>query len=218
MNVVPSDFGEGDGTPRGGSQPPLLASPLLAPAAGQGFTGRVGRGKMGERNWTGTPRPRLPGCGTNQFSPNFFLAQSGAGSDKEFHSRRSGARLNAAQTHPTPPEPESQPEPNYPPPSRSVAPRGQPDAPKAGGCLSPTDRSSVAGRPLSLCPGEVGAGPLNSDLIVPLRAGLGPSLRQVFGQLPRASRPDSCRATEGAMLSSALGGWCVSVQPTDSVP
>lgn len=127
----------------GRPQPLLLLSPLLAQQLAKSAWGGQGEGTR-EKNRMGgvggasrssphhpTPSPPLPGCGTNQFSLNFFLAQSEAGSDKECRSRRSGAKLNAAQTHPTPPEPESQPEPNYPLPSRSVALRGQPDAPKA---------------------------------------------------------------------------------------
>lgn len=59
--------------------------------------GREGRGRDGG-DGQGAPCLRSPGCGTNQFSPNFLLGQSGAGSEEEFHSQRSGARLNAEQT------------------------------------------------------------------------------------------------------------------------
>lgn len=82
---------------------PLFLAPPF-PVAPAGWPGVLGG--------AGGSRPMVAGCGTNQFSPNFFLGQSGAGSDEEFHSRRSGARLNAEQTGPPAPQPKPQPEPS----------------------------------------------------------------------------------------------------------
>lgn len=135
-------------------QPPLLA--LLLP--GVSWL-EEGRGK-GEGNGMGTPHPGLPRCGTNQFSPNFCMSQSGARSDKEFHSRQSGARLNAVETHPPGAQVTAKAQlPTLIMPCGSTGARGGLTAPKAGGCPSPADHSLVASRPLSLCPGEARAVP-----------------------------------------------------------
>lgn len=87
--VVTGPCGQASTTAPGSAFPG--ASRLAGGTWGGWGEGRVGAG-------SGAPHPRWPGRGTNQFSPNFFLGQSGDGSDEEFHSRRSGARLNADQT------------------------------------------------------------------------------------------------------------------------
>lgn len=84
----------------GRPQPPLLGSPL--PTAAVGWPGVCGEAGKGKGEGVGNV-PSLPGPCTKQFSPSFFLGQSGARSDKEFHIRRSGVRLNAAQTTPQSP-------------------------------------------------------------------------------------------------------------------
>lgn len=127
--------------PRDSRQAATPSPPSQAPAGRPGAWGREGGG-AGERGaqgpqeeggaGRGAPCPWLPGVchdeavllerGTNRFSPNFFQGQSGDGSDQEFHSRQSGARLNAEKTGAAAgPGPHSQP---APPPEHPDAPLG----------------------------------------------------------------------------------------------
>lgn len=192
MSVTPrrpcwSPASEGQpGPPMVRPQPPFLAPPFLAPAGWPGACGE-GEERGGRGNGAGAPHPWSPGCGTNQFSPNFFLGQSGDRSDREFHSRRSGARPNAEQTRsPTASLPPRSPNHSQSPITRTpVMPCGSTRTggdnltpPKAQGCPTLTGPQLGGWRPTALSPAQAEAGP-------PGRASL--FLRRVCGQRPRAA-------------------------------